>query len=30
VTVTFFILLFGITYLANRLSGSNAGAVERD
>jgi len=30
VTVTFFILLLGITYLANRLSGGNAGAVERD
>lgn len=30
VTVTFFILLLGITYLANRLSGGNAGAVERE
>jgi multiple sugar transport system permease protein len=30
VTVTFFVLLLGITYLANRLSGGNAGAVERD
>jgi ABC-type sugar transport system permease subunit len=30
VTVTFFILLLGITFLANRLSGGNAGAVERD
>ena len=30
VTVTFFLLLLGITYLANRLSGGNAGAVERD
>jgi ABC-type sugar transport system permease subunit len=30
ITVTFFILLLGITFLANRLSGGNAGAVERD
>jgi ABC-type sugar transport system permease subunit len=30
VTVTFFVLLLGITFLANRLSGGNAGAVERD
>jgi ABC-type sugar transport system permease subunit len=30
VTVTFFILLLGVTFLANRLSGGNAGAVERD
>ena len=30
VTVTFFILLLGITFLANRLSGGNAGAVVRD
>jgi ABC-type sugar transport system permease subunit len=30
VTVTFFILLLGVTYLANRFSGGNAGAVERD
>jgi ABC-type sugar transport system permease subunit len=30
ITVTFFILLLGITFLANRLSGGNAGALERD
>jgi len=30
VTVTFFILLLGITFLANRLSGGNAGAAVRD
>ena len=30
VTVTFFILLLGITFLASRLSGGNAGAAVRD
>jgi ABC-type sugar transport system permease subunit len=30
VTVFFFVLLIAITWIANRLSGGNAGAVERD
>jgi multiple sugar transport system permease protein len=29
-TVTFFVLLLGVTWTANRLSGGNAGAVEFD
>ena len=29
-TVTFFVLLLGVTWTANRLSGGNAGAVEMD
>jgi hypothetical protein len=30
VTIVFFVLLVGITWAANRLSGGNAGAVEKD